>query len=177
MSEAQAQRAIQNMYADPSVREELIDEEADVLLKWGEEQIANLAAQNWDDARFESASGNLNRLLNEINRFIGKRAYWSPAEQTASMGEIAKLAESLHYKVNPAALEAFPQQSAALSNTEAIPALTALFKSSTEAPSKPSLGRLMQAAAAGVTGTEIPSTNLEPTSSTEGEPSHGEEIT
>ncbi|MBZ0285410.1 MAG: hypothetical protein K8L97_32050 [Anaerolineae bacterium] len=186
MSEAQAQRAIQNMYADPSVREELIDEEADVLLKWGETQFTSLAAQNWDDAHFEAASSNLNRLLNEINRFIGKRAYWPPAEQTASLAEIARLAETLQYKAAPAALEAFAQQYAAIPNPETIAALTTLLKPSAapdnpdapipedKPPAKTTFGALLQSAAAAINAASL---NTETTSSAEGESLDGEENT
>jgi hypothetical protein len=39
MSDAQAQRAIQQLYENTSARDELSDDEANVLLQWGEAQI------------------------------------------------------------------------------------------------------------------------------------------
>lgn len=137
MSDAQAQRAIEDLYGDASVREELIDEEADLLLKWGESQIKNLSAQNLDDAAFAADSANLTRLIAEINRFVGKRSYLPPAEQTASLAEIARLAELLHYKVAPGELQAYAQKGAEQSNLDAITALTGMLKSGTGSTPEP----------------------------------------
>ena len=53
MSEEQAQWAIQSLYENPGVRGELSDQEADLLLRWGEEQIEEVTG----GALEQSASG------------------------------------------------------------------------------------------------------------------------
>lgn len=95
MTEAQAEQAMQWMYGDISARDELTDEEAEVLLAWGETQIAGLAALDLDDAAFEAAYEQLRKLLTRINRFTARRADLPPEEAAASLDKIAESAEAL----------------------------------------------------------------------------------
>jgi hypothetical protein len=99
MSNAQAERAKQQLYEDTSSRDELTDEEADVLLKWGEAQIDGLAAREMDDAAFDDAFGHLRGVLKNINRYTGGRTYKLPEELTAMLNNLAAEAGALGVNV------------------------------------------------------------------------------
>jgi hypothetical protein len=129
MSEAQAERAISRLYENEGLRGELTDDEAALLLEWGEAQTAALAARNLDDETFDAHFGNLSRLIARMNYFIGKREGIPPDAQRTALAEILALAQSLEYKIAPAELEAFQQR--ALPSLEAIRVLTELMNSST----------------------------------------------
>ena len=127
MSDEQAQRAIQQLYEDTSARDELSDDEANVLLQWGEAQIRELGARNLDDTAFDEALSHLNGVLKNINRYTGQRAYKTPEELTALLTELANHAQAMGVNVQAAQL-AVPEAQAADGgdNIAVIQALTAL---------------------------------------------------
>jgi hypothetical protein len=129
MSEAQAERAISHLYENEGLRGELTDDEATLLLEWGEAQTVALAARDLDDETFNAHFGNLTRLIAHMNRFIGKREGMPADAQRSVLSEMLVLAQALHYKVAPAELEAFQQR--ALPNLEAIRVLTEMMNAST----------------------------------------------
>jgi methionyl-tRNA synthetase len=94
MSQEQSERARQLLYEDVSTRDELSDEEADVLLRWGETQIEKLASANMDDARFDEAVANLMRMMKRMNRFAARRAEQAPDEQQESLNKIVESANA-----------------------------------------------------------------------------------
>lgn len=73
------QDAVQALYDNETLREELVDEEAIPLLRWAEEKIAQLDSEYADDAAFKQAVGVFMRLLDSINLVMGRRGY-APAE-------------------------------------------------------------------------------------------------
>jgi hypothetical protein len=95
MSQAQEQSGIRSLYDDPGLRDELIDEEADVLMKWGETQVARLAAQEMDRDAFDEAINQLQRLIKRINRLTARRHELTPEEQQELMGRINDAAQAL----------------------------------------------------------------------------------
>lgn len=133
MSPDQAERGIAALYADPDIRGELVDEEAEALLRWAEDQVKRLAAQGLDDDQFETALEHLLKLVRRINRFTGLRVEWGPDEQQAGLDKIAESAAALAASVPsaqaaaPPAFDQFLEQQAALDNIAAIQALTALI--------------------------------------------------
>lgn len=92
MSEEQAERGIQSLYEDISVREELIDEEAEALLQWGEQQVNRLAAQDMDDDAFDEATANLMSMMTRMSRLAAQRAGMSPEEEQTALGRIESYA-------------------------------------------------------------------------------------
>jgi ABC-type uncharacterized transport system substrate-binding protein len=128
MSQAQAERAIRVMSGDTHVRSELTDDEAALLLRWGESQVNALSAQELDDASFDQRCGQVTELLTVINRFVGKRAYSTAEAQRAALDEILLLARAAGYTVVAAEMDAFAQQQRALANTDALTALTTLLR-------------------------------------------------
>lgn len=139
MSQEQADRAIEQLYADAGARDELTDDEAMVLLKWGEEQIHKLAAQNLDDAQFDEAFAHLTKMLTRINRFTARRADLLPEEQQESVDRIAASAQALAGYIPSAQAVAAPsfdtylQQQSGLDNIANIKALAALIAPETAA--------------------------------------------
>lgn len=139
MSQEQADRAIEQLYADAGARDELTDDEAMVLLKWGEEQIHKLAAQNLDDAQFDEAFAHLTKMLTRINRFTARRADLLPEEQQESVDRIAASAQALAGYIPSAQAVAAPsfdtylQQQSGLDNIANIKALAALIAPETTA--------------------------------------------
>lgn len=125
MSDAQAQRAIEQLYSDTSARDELTDDEATVLLAWGEAQVKELAARNLEDAAFDEAFGHLRGMMKNINRYTGGRSYKSVDELNAMLGELAADAQALGVNVVAAQL-AVPQAQAADDNIALIQTLTAM---------------------------------------------------
>ncbi len=133
MSQEQADRALELLYGEASARDELTDDEAQVLLKWGEEQIAGLAAQSLDDDQFDEAVAQMLKLLSRINRFTARRADLSPEEQQEFMSRISASAAAVAAYTPSAQAAAAPdfdaylQQQSALDNIANIQALTALI--------------------------------------------------
>lgn len=128
MSEAQAERAVQAIYEDPGLREELVDEEADILLKWGEDRAVELSERGLEDEPFDRLYDNLRLLIAQINRFIGKREGMPPQTRRDTLIEISKLARLLDYRIGDAEVEAFEARQAALPADEALRDLTAMIK-------------------------------------------------
>lgn len=142
MSDDQAQRAIEQLYENTDARDELSDDEANVLLQWGEAQIRELGARNLDDTAFDEALSHLNGVLKSINRYTGQRAYKTPEELTALLNELATHAQAMGVNVQAAQL-AVPEAQAADGgdNIAVINALTALVtagQTPATAASKPS---------------------------------------
>ncbi|MEO8611778.1 MAG: hypothetical protein ABI690_28020 [Chloroflexota bacterium] len=126
MSDDQAQRAIEQLYEDTSARDELSDDEANVLLQWGEAQIHELGARNLDDNAFDEAISHLNGVLKNINRYTGQRAYKTPEELTALLNELATQAQAMGVDVQVAQLAIPEAQAVDSDNIAVINALTSL---------------------------------------------------
>jgi hypothetical protein len=136
---SQAERATEQLYENTDVREDLTDDEAQVLLKWGEARIAKLAEQGMDDTQFDEAFDNLLKIMSRINRLVGRRDFSTPEEQQEWMDKIAESAGAMGVNISTEQ-DTFQQQSA-LDNIGAISALTALIDNAPtgeDAPSTPS---------------------------------------
>lgn len=127
MSNAQAERAINQLYESDTVRSELRDEEASLLLRWGESRLAELADKNLPDDIFDELSSKLRSLLVAINYCVGKRKTM-PSQHLSMMAEIISTAEAAGYKLLPEGETGFLKHQAVLSNDEAIGELLGLLK-------------------------------------------------
>lgn len=127
MSNAQAERAINQLYESDTVRSELRDEEASLLLRWGESRLAELADQNLPDDIFDDLSSKLRSLLVAVNYCVGKRKTM-PSQHLSMMAEIISTAEAAGYKLLPEGETGFLKHQAVLSNDEAIAELLGLLK-------------------------------------------------
>jgi hypothetical protein len=122
MSHEQAERARQQLYEDVGTRDELSDDEAEVLLRWGETQIRKLADANMDDAQFDAAFAHLTRLMTRMNRFAARRAEQAPDEQNESLNRIVESAAGVGLTVDA------PDAFAAQGVDDVMSALRALLK-------------------------------------------------
>lgn len=122
---SQAERAKQQLYADAGVRDELTDDEADVLLKWAEGQIDAMAAKGLDDAAFDEAFAHLNHVVTNINRYTGKREYASPQELQGFLDKLAVEAQALGSPVTAEQLSA-PAAQGVVDNITMIQSLAAM---------------------------------------------------
>lgn len=110
MSQEQAERALQSLYEESGARDELADDEAEILLKWGEAQIQRLADQNMDDENFDEAYSQVVKLLTRMNRFAARRADLPPEDQKTSLSRIAESADAVGMPIPEAQLAAFLAQ-------------------------------------------------------------------
>lgn len=110
MSQAQAESAIELLYSNTSVRDELTDDEAEVIIQWGIKHIKDLAAKDLPDEAFEESLGHLTKLMNRINRFAARRADQDPEKQQQSLDRIRESAEQVGLPIAQAQLDAFLSQ-------------------------------------------------------------------
>jgi hypothetical protein len=128
MSQSQLERAVTHLYEDDSIRSDMTDEEAQVLLGWGEARLVEMAAYELPDTQFDEWCGHLHRLLGSINAFIAKRDEMLSGEQARMMRELPAVAQAAHYEVSQPELETFFQQQPTLDNQTAISELLGLFR-------------------------------------------------
>ena len=110
MSQEQAERALQSLYEESGARDELTDDEAEILLKWAETQIQRLAHQNMDDERFDEAYSQVVKLLTRMNRFAARRVDLPPEDQKTSLDRIAESASAVGLTIPQAQLTAYLEQ-------------------------------------------------------------------
>lgn len=124
---SRAEFAVQQLYEDSSVRDELLDDDAQLLLTWAETEVVRLDAEAADDEQFSAAADALRRLLTQINRFVGRRASGAPDEQRARFDKIAALAASIGHPLPPGAIASFGSAQAEAGDAGLITALTGLI--------------------------------------------------
>lgn len=117
------QNAIMNLYDDASLTDELTDAPAQVLLKWAEAQIPDLAAQFPEDDTFDDALKTLRGLIKGINRLTGQRAVLSPEEQSETVDTLVARAQRLGYKADAAAAVNLLSQANSLAESDHVRAL------------------------------------------------------
>lgn len=161
MTEVQAERGLQALYQDSAVRDELTDDEAQVLLEWGETLVKALAARDLDDGLFDEALSHLTRLLTRINRFTSRRIEMSPDEQQEMLDKIIDSAQqATGTLIASAQMAAFSAQQAALDNIGSIRALAALITPAFGQTARPWTADQLSAAATPPAG-QPPSTAAE----------------
>lgn len=107
MTEDQIQRAVESIYENESLTEELDDDAAEFLLQWGEQQVRRRGEEIFEEARFEQTLHYLRRLMENLNYFIGQRENLDDEEAREIMGEIIQNAQILEFSLSPQALEAY----------------------------------------------------------------------
>lgn len=92
---SRAEDALMGLYEDPSLRDELVDDDAETLYHWAEAQIARIDAESADDEAFEEAVSALRRVLDGVNHFIGERTFKSAEENEEALAQIADSAQKI----------------------------------------------------------------------------------
>jgi hypothetical protein len=127
MSTAQAERAISQLYESDSLRSELRDEEASLLLMWGEARLKELAEQNLADDQFDQVSEKFRSLLATINVCVGKRKT-TPSQHLPMMASISSAAQAAGLMLTPDDQTTFLKAQSTLTNQDAISELLGLLK-------------------------------------------------
>lgn len=86
MSEVDLEAERQRLYEVPALRDDLNDPEASILLKWADEQLQRLAAQN--PPNLEKQVKYFMQMVKGINRFVGQREFNDEAGQQRYMKQI-----------------------------------------------------------------------------------------
>jgi hypothetical protein len=73
-NDAQIQSFIEQLYESENLTDYLTDDDARLLLAWGEQELKSLAGGNPAQRDLENAAGQLRRILRSINRTVGQRA-------------------------------------------------------------------------------------------------------
>ncbi len=127
MSNAQAERAISQLYESDSLRSELRDEEASLLLMWGEARLNELAQRDLPDSQFDDVSAQFRSLLAAVNVCVGKRKT-SPSQHLSMMASISSAADASGFALTPDDQTTFLKHQGALTNQDAISELLGLLK-------------------------------------------------
>lgn len=127
MSEEQFETALQRLYEEISVRDELTDEESEALMRWGEAQIERLAGEDMDDESFDAAYDQLVKLMGRMNRLAAQRAHLSAEDQTVFAQRISESAAALHLPLTSDRLTAYFSQPVAFSDEVDVAGVIALF--------------------------------------------------
>jgi hypothetical protein len=85
----------EKLYESASLRDDLNDTEAKVLLEWGQTQVERVAQMFPDD--FEKKTRFLRQLIKNINRFVGQREFNDMDGQRKYMTDVVKYLEQLGY--------------------------------------------------------------------------------
>lgn len=109
MPHPQLETEIERLYETESLTDELMDEEANALLQWGEAQVRWLAEHS---ANFEIACEELRRLMGRINAFVGLKEGQTPDEQQSSLARIYESAIALGYPLAADFADHFARESA-----------------------------------------------------------------
>ena len=112
MSQEQADWAIQTLYENISARDELTDEQAETLLRWGEAQITRLADQELDEETFELVFDTLSGMIRRINRLAARRGQLQVEDMEVALNRIAEQASSIGLAIPPENLTAYLNQPA-----------------------------------------------------------------
>ena len=68
------QLALEQLYERPNLADNLTDDDARILLNWGEVQLRELAAANLEQRQFEEFANLVQRVMRAVNRLVGQRA-------------------------------------------------------------------------------------------------------
>jgi hypothetical protein len=131
---AQADRAIESLYEDAGLLDELVDSDAQLLMQWAEKQVEALAGRNLDDAAFDEAVSQLKQLLTRINRYVGRHDYLTPDEQHDWMTKIVESASALGYNIP---IEQMSAQIVSLAAPDSHTLLTGLLQMMEQSPHPP----------------------------------------
>jgi len=98
VDQTEIQRERERLYESESLREDINDDEATVLLEWGEKHIVRLAGEVEDEKGLEQQARFLRQLIKNINRFVGQRQYDNREEQLGYMAKVVQWLPNLRFK-------------------------------------------------------------------------------
>ncbi|MEZ4669561.1 MAG: hypothetical protein R3E39_16780 [Anaerolineae bacterium] len=132
MSEAQLERATTALYEDDGIRGDLTDDEAQILLGWGEARLTEMATYDLPDGQYDVWCAKLRQLLAAVNRFVAARDELMSGDEARMARELHGLVEQIGYNISPTALDDLFQEQISLDHQTAINKLLALFQLSVD---------------------------------------------
>lgn len=115
------QDAIEQLYGNEGLTDELMDEAAGVLLRWAEGDITQAVTQfAADEEAFEAHFKRVRKAMKRLNSLIGTRDAIDEAEAQETLAALTEDAQALGYTPNAAALADFWGTQQALSPEEAL---------------------------------------------------------
>jgi len=89
------QLALEQLYERVNLTDNLTDNDARILLSWGETQLKKLAAANLEQEQFEESANLVQRVMRAVNRLVGQRADIDNEKMRKSMLRLLTQAISL----------------------------------------------------------------------------------
>jgi hypothetical protein len=120
-------RALERMYGELGLTDELTDDEAEILLRWGENAVTQLDAATDDEETFDAQFKQVRRLMKRVNRFVGAHADYDPAEAQEKLAKLRENAAELHITLDDARLQQYISAQAGQPNGEALRGLLDLL--------------------------------------------------
>lgn len=121
----QMQKAVMRLYEDEALTDALTDKAAQILLKWGAQQLEDVGARTANQPGFDTKADQLRQILRAINRTVGRRADLSTPEMNEQLAKIIRHARAFaasaeeettnHITENLPALNQLAEQQADLS--------------------------------------------------------------
>lgn len=127
MAQIDTETAMQRLYEDPSLTEELTDDDAKIVLDWAQEQVKQLAAKFTDEAAFDDAMKSLLRVVKNANRVVGQREFADPSEQEERIDKMTEAAMGMGVVTATAQAADVRDQLNALSSADALKTLLTMF--------------------------------------------------
>ncbi len=125
------ERAMERMYGDINLTDELVDEEAEVLLKWGEAEHTKLEIQAMDEEAREEKAASVRKVMKRVNGFIGKRSSNDPEKAQKALGKLVDALHDLGYDVAAVRVQGALDEAGAADNMSALQAVLGLLQPET----------------------------------------------
>lgn len=122
-----AERAMERLYGDISLREDLTDDEAKPLFKWAEQKVMELDSTTEDEEVFDEKFKQLRRMMKRMNHFIGYRASEAPEEQRETLHKMMESASEIGIRIDETQMESFFSAQSSLSNDEALQSMLGML--------------------------------------------------
>ncbi len=149
------QRGIESLYSAASLTDELKDEEAQSLLKWGEVMAAQLDTDDTDDDTYDEQMKQVRRVMKRANRFIGAQGQGDADEARKNLEKLMESAAELGVEIPQEQADKLMNAPRAQSNSETIGELVAMLsgKAASAAEAEPPVEADGEGTAASTMGT------------------------
>ena len=128
------QYAMERMYGNQALTNELRDEEAQSLLKWGEKEVEHIdqKTDDSDEEQFQNRFKQVEQIIKRVNKFVGFMGEYTPEQAREKLQVVLEVARDLEHNVDDAQVEQFLSSYQSMSSAEAVTALLDIVK---DAPS------------------------------------------
>ncbi|MEO0563936.1 MAG: hypothetical protein AAF125_17665 [Chloroflexota bacterium] len=103
---ASLESAMERMYGDINLTDELTDEDANRLLAWGAAEHERAAEALTDDEAFEDRASLIRKSMKRINSYVGGRTDYDEFKAKSRLGRITEGLFELGYTISGAQIDA-----------------------------------------------------------------------